>query len=56
MKKALSDAFIDRRVNWVWNTPETLWKYIGNDEYEREVLGEDGVWRKQKRKGSPQDY
>ncbi|MDE5869867.1 MAG: hypothetical protein K2H18_06510, partial [Muribaculaceae bacterium] len=55
LKKALYDAFVYRKVIWVGNPPETLWKYIGNDEYEREVLGEDGIWHKQTRKGKPQN-
>lgn len=55
LKKALHDAFFYRRVIWVANPPETLWEYVGNDEYERKVLGEDGVWHKQTRKGKPQD-
>ncbi len=52
LKKALTDAFYKRRVIWVMNPPETQRTYIGNNEYQKQVLGEDGVWRKVIEKGS----
>ncbi|MDE7412548.1 MAG: serine/threonine protein kinase [Muribaculaceae bacterium] len=54
-KKAMHDAAFSKGVIWVFNTPETLRKPIGNNEYEKEVLGEDGVWHKVIEKGSSND-